>query len=81
MKAILPSVIEQITTERNLQDEQWGGESHDDSHSSFEFREFIEKQLSFITDNPEEFVENRNRLIKVAALAIAAIESIDRRRQ
>lgn len=76
-------VIAEIDAERRQQDVQWGGASHDDKHTPGEFLQYILKQhtlgrLEYTEDFPYEGAV-RSRLLKIAALAIAAIESIDRR--
>lgn len=79
----LDNVIPDICEERALQDEQWGGPKTDDTRNSAQWVEYIDHQLEYITAsvqgqrqlNPGEF---RERMVKVAALAIAAIQSYDR---
>jgi hypothetical protein len=86
-------IIGQVITERKRQDMQWGGPEHDDTHSLFDWDDYIEHQLNkilFIEHNQTEDVNlpeyekrrntiARDALIKVAALAVAAVESIDRK--
>jgi hypothetical protein len=65
--------------ERVKQDEKWGGRWHDDSHVECDWRNFIKKQLSASHDGgPEEF---ERRMVKIAALAMAAFTSSKRRRR
>ena len=63
----------EIAKERRLQDEQWGGPMHDDQHPWADWLGFIQKQVKSATSP-----DFRERMVKVAALAIAAIESHDR---
>lgn len=63
-----------VSAERNRQDEQWGGAAHDDTHGAVEWIDCISKQLHRLSNK----AERRDRLVKIAALAIAAIESADR---
>lgn len=58
-----------IDAERKRQDDKWGGPSHDDEHLPREWRAFREKF---------ESVMRRAELVKIAALAVAQIEAIDR---
>ncbi len=69
-----------IELERRRQDDQWGGAGHDDQHSIMEWLSYIRKQTERCWDarSPRDHAEQRNRLIKVAALAVAGIESHDR---
>jgi hypothetical protein len=69
-----------ILGERVAQDNQWGGKEHDDSHERFEWLNYIAKQTRMglsVAHNPEQF---EARMIKIAALAVAAIESSRRQR-
>ncbi len=74
------SIYLEIGVERTAQDAQWGGSMHDDSHERFEWCEYIRKQNNSAVSsshNPEVFEQ---RMVKVAALAVAAIESSRRQR-
>lgn len=81
---IRTAIIAEIHAERDKQDAQWGGPEHDDGHTSDEWFGFIEKQTSAYRAEASPYVamdaSARGRLVKVAALAIAAIEAIDRNR-
>jgi hypothetical protein len=70
-------IASEVIGERDRQDFQWGGAAHDDQHSSHDFVRFIAKQVE--SSCHENASRHRNRLLKIAALAIAAIEAIDRR--
>lgn len=63
-----------ISAERNRQDEQWGGPANDDAHSVIDWQNCIHKQIRQLANE----AERRERLVKIAALAIAAVESHDR---
>lgn len=70
-------VISIIASERQRQDEEWGGPTHDDEHTLADWVGFIDYQTTKFdmegdNDNPE-------RLVKIAALAIAALEAHQRR--
>lgn len=67
-----------ILLERGRQDEQWGGPQHDDTHNEDDWAGFIEYQVRKVnmSDGPE-----RERFVKIAALAVAAIQSLDRKRE
>lgn len=68
-------VYAEIRAERERQDAQWGGPPHDDKHSLFDWREY---RIKF--ENRAVFDRERRRdaLVKIAALAVAEIESLDR---
>jgi hypothetical protein len=70
-----------IGAERVRQDLKWGGAQHDDNHSTADFVQLIEDYAGWVRvmagmNSPEKA---RNRLIQIAALAVAAVESIDRK--
>ena len=73
------NVLDEIIQERAAQDAQWGGAFHDDSHDLFEWFIYIDKQIRLgrNTSNP---IEYESRMVKIAALAVAAIESSRRHR-
>lgn len=72
----------EISTERTSQHTQWGGESHDDGHPPDDWLVFIEHQIKRARDGnghgTDTYESVRARLVKIAALAVAGIESIDR---
>jgi hypothetical protein len=74
----MPSIINEITAERVNQDIEWGGSEHDDKHDWFDWRQFLYKQM---TNASMAYKEEQRRacLIKIAALAMAAVESMDRK--
>lgn len=75
-------VWDDILHERYWQDAKWGGSKHDDNHTSYEFINFIveynEKARQCYSNSPD-IRFTRKRLVQVAALAVAAVESIDRK--
>lgn len=72
-----------IAAERAAQDEQWGGATHDDGHMAHDWLVFIGQQLKRARADYAQVggfpAPVRARLVKIAALAVAGIESIDRR--
>lgn len=62
-------ILDAIRKERAKQDTIWGGASHDQEHPHEDWCTFINSQLGKVSDNPIE------RFIKIAALAVAAIEA------
>lgn len=71
------SAYDDIRAERARQDLQWGGPAHDDGHAVEDWCSYIGRQLYFVEVRPPV----RDRLVKIAALAVAAIESLDRQRE
>lgn len=73
-------VLSRVVAERKRQDERWGP-AHDDEHTTADFVRFIEHYAGLARDaeiqaDPDEA---RKRLVQVAALAVAAAESIERK--
>lgn len=68
------TVYQEVQVERRRQNAQWGGASHDDQH-------FISNWRTYIRDFLEGHrgPDYRSRMIAIAALAIAAVESWDRK--
>jgi hypothetical protein len=73
------TTIDDILVERTFQDHQFGGADHDDRHDWFDWRGLIYHQLSNLSMEGTDHAR-RDRLVKVAALAVAAIESMDRKK-
>lgn len=75
----LPDIFTQIAGKRCQQDIKWGGADHDDQHSPADWELFIQHQIGDLIDaegNPTP--DYRARLIDIAALACAAMQSWDR---
>ena len=73
-------VLAEVATERNRQDEKFGGPAHDDQHPTATFVQLIEDYAGWARTMAgiNSHDKARHRLIQVAALAVAAVESIDR---
>lgn len=68
-------VVAAVYQERKMQDRQWGGAEHDDTHNHDDWLNYIGYQM----DRSRYGDDKRERLIKIAALAIAAVEAMDRK--
>lgn len=66
-------VLAEVVAERDRQDAKWGGPEHDDTHHAFEFFGFISERCALSS------LHVRRRLVEIAALAVAALESHDRK--
>lgn len=83
-------VLLNVAGERRKQDGQWGGPEHDDEHRVSEWVAYILYQASRLLEIPtpgpvadlpelrQTMALHRERFVKIAALAVAAVESIDR---
>lgn len=79
-RAISNMVCSEVLEERARQDEKWGGPKHDDHHEVHSFVQLIEDYAGWarVMAQMNSLDKARNRLIQVAALAVAAVERIDR---
>lgn len=70
-----------VATERHWQDAKWGGPTHDDGHNQMDWYGFVHRRLETLL--LAVFRRNNSALrktwIEIAALAVAAVESIDRK--
>ena len=70
-------VLREIKDERFRQDKKWGGPEHDDEHDGHDWSCYISERMGALTGDP---LKDRKLLIQIAALAVAEIESSDRKR-
>ncbi len=80
----LLDILQQIVRERKRQDEKLGGPVHDDQFSTQQFCHWIKNYAGWADQmsdmgGTEGRTKARRRLIQVAALAVAAVESLDRK--
>lgn len=73
----LADVLSEVASERWRQDQQWGGPAHDDRHTPMDWDRCIRRQLNAML---RELANggHRGRLVNIAALSVAAIQSMDR---
>lgn len=78
------TIFSEIADERTYQDAKWGGSEHDDAHVMRDWASFIMIYLGRAMSKESNWGRNeeliRGMFIKIAALCVAAIQSIDRRR-
>ena len=74
------AVLAQVKAERARQDQKWGGPAHDNTHTMLEWVNLIKAyaQWSWVVLNLQNSDEARNKMIQVAALAVAVVEWMDR---
>ncbi len=70
----MEKIFNAIKEERLRQDKMWGGAEHDDTHDEQDWIGYIDYQLSKANDEGKY----RERFTNIAALAVAALESMDR---
>ena len=75
-------LLAEVAAEREHQDSKWGGPAHDDHHSTADFVQLIEDYAGWARTmaGMNSHDKARQRLVQVAALALAACERIDRAR-
>ena len=71
-------VMAEVAKERQRQDLKWGGPDHDDTHVIGEFLNWMLGRV-YASHTQGETAETRKNLIEIAALAVAAVESMDRK--
>lgn len=74
---ITRKVHSEILKERRAQVKKWGGPTHDDTHLRVEWVRFMEEHL-FRARKAQTAKLFRRQVVRVAALAVAALESYDR---
>jgi hypothetical protein len=69
----------EIEAERERQDEKWGGPEHDDGHTSHDWVAYLARHAGKAVMWPFGPSLFRRQMIRVAALAVAAVEWEHRR--
>lgn len=71
-------IFRHIAKERDRQDAKWGGPQHDAGHSNLDWVAYIAKHLGRAVQWPFNATLFRMQMVRVAALAVAAIAWADR---
>ena len=74
----LASVLTEVFHERRKQDLKWGGPEHDNEHNSHDWIAYIMRHAGRAVVWPWNKATFRKQMIRVAALAVAAVEWCDR---
>jgi hypothetical protein len=74
-------VLVDVAEERIRQDEKWGGSVNDDQWDALDWHEMIADYNAWARRMVamESYDKARRRYIQVAALAVAAVEALDRK--
>lgn len=64
-----------IEKERADQDAKWGGPDHDDTHTPSDWLDYLFKHSQMASRAKSDPSEYERQLVRIAALAIAALES------
>ena len=68
--------VTRLFEQRDKDDLQWGGIEHDNSHDQYDWLMFVQRQIDMAEyTGPIEF---RSRMVKIAALALAAYNTSKR---
>lgn len=75
--------LSDVAAERKRQDEKWGGPEHDDRKSPNDFVQHVQDYAGWARvmagmGGTEGANKYRKRMVQVAALAVAAVEAMDR---
>lgn len=70
---------EEISYERKKQDRKWGGADHDDEHGVKDWATFIDERCYELQNDETPPKRIRQLFIEIAALAVAGVQSYDRR--
>lgn len=75
------TILIEVRDERDRQDKKWGGPEHDDKHTIAEFVQWIKDYAGWarMMASMLSYDKARKRLIQIAAMAVAAVELIDRK--
>lgn len=73
--------LSEVAAERRRQDARWGGAAHDDAQPMEAFVGLVRDYAAWtrVVLRASAHGEARERLIQIAAIAVAAVESLDRR--
>ncbi len=75
-------IYAEIRSERDRQDEKWGGPAHDDQESGIAWTDYITRYAAWAgmmwLMGGDKMPKYRHRMMQIAALAVAACESYDR---
>lgn len=84
---IRSQALEEIANERTYQEGKWGNEADDTLNTPNDFIAYMNAYSTrwfpggFTPYNPETVDAFRKSMVKTAAIAVAAIESVDRQRE
>jgi hypothetical protein len=75
------AVLAEIVLERLEQDAQWGGPGHDDQHDVNCWIAILARHVGLAANDEAatDLARFRRQMVRVAAVAVAAVESLDRK--
>lgn len=72
------NIYDEIKQERAKQDKIWGGSANEDSHSEESWSAILTHELGQACFHDDDSAKFRQQMVKVASVAVAAIEAMDR---
>lgn len=87
MTGFRDGILKEVATERDYQEGKWGNETDDSVNTPNDFVSYVAAYSTkwfpggFLPYNPVTVEAFRTSMVKTAALAVAAVESIDRQRE
>ena len=75
-------LLQEVVAERAAQDQEWGGRPHDDGHGVAEWVALLARHVGLAMNDgatTEDPVRFRRQMVRVAAVALAALEAFERR--
>ena len=69
-------IFDAINKERDRQDEQWGGQAHDEDHNDNDWLRILDRRMVVIGENQSvgRMTSKRMAVVKLAAVAVAWLE-------
>jgi hypothetical protein len=79
MDKVMSKAYDSIAQERRAQDAHWGGPVHNDLCDVYDWEQYLSTQIDKLLCDSLNPSVLRDRFVKIAALAVAAIDSLDRK--
>lgn len=73
----MDKIADLIAAERQRQMVKWGGPVNDDDHDTFDWLDYIDNQRAYW--DAEGRISEQEMFVRIAALSIAALESLERK--
>ena len=79
----IDNILSDVAIERKRQDAKWGGATNDDQWNALDWHEMIADYNAWARRMAcmGSLDKARNRYLQIAALAVAAVEALDRKEQ
>lgn len=73
-------ILSEVENERLRQDQKWGGSAHDDTNTPLDWYEILSDYNGWARRmaTMQDINNARRRYVQIAAVAVAAVEALDR---